>query len=60
MPEKPLGGAGGSVRRLGAAVGATSSEEDTSHPRFGTARRPAHRKWCVTQGLQGALGTLDG
>jgi hypothetical protein len=60
VPEKPLGGAGGSVRRLGAAVGATSSEEDTSHPRSGTARRPAHRKWCVTQGLQGALGTLDG
>jgi hypothetical protein len=60
VPEEPLGGAGGSIRGLGAAVGATSSEKDTSHPRSGTARRPAYRKWRVAQGLQGALGTLDG
>src|SRR5215211_9073463 len=60
VPEKPLGGAGGSVRRLGAAVGATSSEEDTSHPRSGTAHRPAYRKWRVAPGVRGALGTLDG
>jgi hypothetical protein len=60
VPEKPLGGAGGSVRRLVAAVGATSSEENTSHPRSGTARRPAYRKWRVAQGFQGTLGTLDG
>jgi hypothetical protein len=32
VPEKPLGSAGGSVRGLGAAVGATSFEEDTSIP----------------------------
>ncbi len=60
MPKKPLGGAGGSVRGLGASVGATSSEEDTSHPRSGRARRPAYRGWRVAPGLQGALGTLDG
>ena len=60
MPDKPLGDAGGSVRGLGAAGGATTSEEDTSHPRPGTARRPAYRRWHVAQGLQGALGTLDG
>jgi hypothetical protein len=52
VPEKPLGGAGGSVRRLGAAVGATSSEADTSHPRSGTARRPAYREWRVRQGFR--------
>src|SRR5215208_4420851 len=60
VPEKPLGGAGGSVRGLDAAVGAISFEEDTSHPRSGAARRPAYRKWRVAPGLQGALGTLDG
>src|SRR5215213_1502643 len=60
VPEKPLGGAGGSVRWLGAAVGATSSEEHTSHPRSGRARRPAYRKWRVATGVQGALGTQDG
>src|SRR5215210_4923301 len=60
VPGKPLGGAGGSVRGLGAAAGATSFEEDTSHTRPGTARRPAYRRWHVAQGLQGALGTLDG
>jgi hypothetical protein len=60
VPEKPLGGAGGSIRGLGAALEATSFEEDTSRPRSGTARRPAYRKWRVAQGLQGALGTLDG
>ena len=54
VPEKPLGDAGGSVKGLGAAV------EATSHPRSGTARRPAYRKWRVAPGLQGALGTLDG
>jgi hypothetical protein len=54
------GGAGGSVRGLGAAGGATSFEEDTSHTRPGTARRPAYRRWHVAQGLQGALGALDG
>ena len=46
MPEKPLGDAGGSVRGLGAAV------EDTSHPRCGTDRRSAYRKWRVAPGLQ--------
>src|SRR5215213_11048864 len=60
VPGKPLGGAGGSVRGLGTAVGATSFEEDTSHTRPGTARRPAYRRWHVAEGLQGALGTLDG
>jgi hypothetical protein len=60
VPGKPLGGASGSVRGLGAAVGATSFEEDTSHTRPGTARRPAYRRWHVAQGLQGALGALDG
>ena len=59
MPGKPPRGAGGSVRWFGAAVGAISSEEGTSHPRSGTARRPSYRKWCVAHGLQGALGTLD-
>jgi hypothetical protein len=39
VPDKPPGSAGGSVKELGAAGGATSFEEDTSHPRFGTARR---------------------
>jgi hypothetical protein len=60
VPGKPLGGAGGSVRGLGAAGGTTSFEEDTSHTRPGTARRPAYRRWHVAQGLQGALGALDG
>ena len=60
MPDKPPGSAGGSVKELGAAGGATSCEEDTSHPRFGTARRPAYRRWHVAQGLQSALGALDG
>lgn len=60
MPEEPLGGADGSARGLGAAVEATSFEEDTSHPRSGTARRPPYREWRVAPGLQGALGTLDG
>jgi hypothetical protein len=54
VPETRLGDAGGSVRRLGAAV------EATSHPRSGTARGPAYRKWRVAPGLQRALGTLDG
>ena len=60
MPDKPPGSAGVSVKELGAAGGATSFEEDTSHPRFGTARRPAYRRWHVAQGLQSALGALDG
>jgi hypothetical protein len=60
VPEKPMGDAGGSVRGLVVAVEATSIEEDTSHPRSGTARRSAYRKWRVAPGLQGALGTLDG
>jgi hypothetical protein len=60
VPDKPPGSAGGSVKELGAAGGATSFEEDTSHPRFGTARRPAYRRWHVAQGLQSALGALDG
>ena len=60
MPDKSLGGAGGSIRGFGTAGGAPSSEEDTSHPRPGTARRPAYRRWHVAQGLQGAFGTLDG
>jgi len=54
VPEKRLGDAGGSVRGIGAAV------EATSHPRSGTARGPAYRKWRVAPGLQSALGTLDG
>jgi hypothetical protein len=60
VPGKPPGDEVGSVRGLGAAVGATSFQEDISHPRSGTARGPAYRKWCVAHGLQGALGTLDG
>jgi hypothetical protein len=32
VPGKPPGGAGGSTRLFGAAVGAASSEEGTSHP----------------------------
>ena len=60
MPDKSLGGAGGSVRGFGTAGGAPSSEADTSHPRPGTARRPAYRRWHVAQGLQDAFGTLDG
>jgi hypothetical protein len=48
VPDKPLRDAGGSVRGLGA----TSSEEGTSHPRYGTARRPAYRKRRAARGLQ--------
>jgi hypothetical protein len=55
VPGKHPGGAGGSVRGLGAVVGATSIEEDTSHPRPWAARRPAYRRWLVAQGFQCAL-----
>ena len=61
--RRPTAGAralrGAQVVRLGVRRGGRGypSEEDTSHPRFGRARRPAYREWRVAPGLQGPLET---